>query len=228
MEVGRPDSNETPLKNNAWLGNARMVDLLLANGADPNFPASHKETIVSCAARHDHNDNNGTIVAALIDAGGRWTVADLVCAGLEERLIAAIDRDPELVNRHGPLPGGITGPPLYAGLYTDFFHHEDDREVRMMAVLLKRGADIHAEDGEGCTVFGRTIGLMQSRHDAIVAKAKTVRSFLLDSRSGAARSRRGAAWWDGQVKCGPNKVEDSWTKPTLQISGGARNRHLED
>ena len=50
----------------------------------------------------------------------------------------------------------------------------------MMAVLLKRGADIHAEDGEGCTVFGRTIGLMQSRHDAIVAKAKTVRSFLLD------------------------------------------------
>ena len=180
MEVGRPDSNETPLKNNAWLGNARMVDLLLANGADPNFPASHKETIVSCAARHDHKDNNGTIVAALIDAGGRWTVADLVCAGLEERLIAAIDRDPELVNRHGPLPGGITGPPLHASLHTDFFHHEDDREVRMMAVLLKRGADIHAEDGEGCTVFGRTIGLMQSRHDAIVAKAKTVRSFLLD------------------------------------------------
>ena len=92
MEVGRPDSNETPLKNNAWLGNARMVDLLLANGADPNFPASHKETIVACAARHDHKDNNGTIVAALIDAGGRWTVADLVCAGLEERLIAAIIR----------------------------------------------------------------------------------------------------------------------------------------
>gem|GEM_PF-3115219 len=158
----------------------RIAQLLITNGADPNFPASHKETIVSCAARHDHKDNNGTIVAALIDAGGRWTVADLVCAGLEERLIAAIDRDPELVNRHGPLPGGITGPPLHAGLHTDFFHHEDDREVRMMAVLLKRGADIHAEDGEGCTVFGRTIGLMQSRHDAIVAKAKTVRSFLLD------------------------------------------------
>lgn len=99
VEVGRPDSNETPLLNNAWLGNLRMVDLLLANGADPNFPLPN-ETIVACAARHDHKNNNGEIVAALIDAGGKWNLGDLVNAGLQDQLITAIERNPSLVHRH--------------------------------------------------------------------------------------------------------------------------------
>ena len=73
----------------------------------------------------------------------------------------------------------ITGPPLHAGLHTDFFHHDDDREVRMMAVLLDRGADSRAQDSQGFTLLRRVAELAKSPHATIVAKANSVCAFLL-------------------------------------------------
>ena len=186
LEVGRPDSGETPLTNNAWLGNLGMVRLLLANGADPNPPG--RESIVAASARHDHKNNNGAIVEALIEAGSAWTLAHLVCAGLDGRVRQALDQDPSLVIRPMDLPGApVVGPPLHAGLHTDFFHHEDEREVRMMAFLLERGADINAEDDQGHTALSRAQAHADNPHPEIAAKGRAVRDFLLERGAAAGR-----------------------------------------
>ena len=187
LEVGRPDSGETPLVNNAWLGNLGMVRLLLANGADPNPPT--REAIVSVTARHDHKDNNGAIVETLIEAGSAWTLAHLVCAGLDERVRRALEGDPALLTRPVDLPGApVVGPPLHAGLHTDFFHHDDDREVRLMALLLERGADIDARDEQGHTALDRAQAHADHPHPEIAAKGRAVRDFLL--QRGAADAKR--------------------------------------
>ena len=105
---------------------------------------------------------------------------DLVNAGLQGKLITEIEHDPSLIHRPVSLyKADVTGPPLHAGLHTDFFHHDDDREVRMMAVLLDRGAEIQAQDSQGFTPLRRVTELAKSRHATIVAKAHSVAAFLL-------------------------------------------------
>ncbi|NKB70278.1 MAG: hypothetical protein GKR89_24675 [Candidatus Latescibacteria bacterium] len=168
------------LAGNARGGNLGMVKLLLANGADPNRTPYRNETIVASTARHDHKLNNGQIVAALINAGAEYTLGDLVQAGLEERIIEDLDRDPALVNQPVPYKTDIRCPPLHAGLHTDFFHHQDDREVRMMALLLDRGAQIDAVDSLGNTALHRAVEHTGSHAESIRAASRPVIQLLLE------------------------------------------------
>ncbi len=149
-------NHDPPLATGAWIGNLGTVELLIAGGADVSYRSDDGETLVAIAAGQDQRHTNGRTVEALIDAGAEYTVGDLVKAGLEDRIVAELDRDPSLVNRPVPLwKEVVIGPPMHAGLHTDRFHHEDDREARTIALLLDRGADIEAKDNLGYTVLQR-------------------------------------------------------------------------
>ena len=155
-DVNDGGTHDPPLATSSWCGQLGMVELLVANGADISYRPSDGETLVATAARQDHKLVNGQIVEALIDAGAEYTLGDLVQAGLEERTIAELVRDPSLVSRPVPLwKEEVTYPPLHAGLHTNFFDHESDREARMVALLLDRGADIDAMDSLGFTALQR-------------------------------------------------------------------------
>ncbi|TLS29934.1 hypothetical protein PpBr36_03524 [Pyricularia pennisetigena] len=135
-----------PLLAAARLGNAAVVDLLLAQGADLNQADAHRQTALHAAAAHNHLD----VVRRLVAAGA--AVRSLRDDGATP-LLLAVRAGHEAVARHlllGPVPAPAESPVEREGVGggscapgPTALWHAVDRGHHDMAKLLvvERGAD---------------------------------------------------------------------------------------
>lgn len=145
----------TPLMVHAWLGQTGLVKLLLELGGDPNIPAEDGELPIDTAAVHRHSET----VEALIVAGSRFDLGHVILAGLKERVVEILDRNPAEVNQHLPARNprrDVPGLPLQVAIAGGEFKPEQ-REI--FQLLLARGADVHAQDRTGQTPLARAIAV---------------------------------------------------------------------
>ena len=143
-----------PLGNAAWLGKLRLVELLIAEGADVDAEPEPTDSALSVAADHRHT----AVVERLIETGASYTARPLVQAGLVRRLRKLLDEDPGAVNRPVDLGhlSGVTGPPLLA--LVEEYSYEDPHMPDVARLLLDRGANVTIAGSDGKTAIQRLRG----------------------------------------------------------------------
>lgn len=136
-ELGDDDNHGrcTAMTRAAWGGHVPLVRLLLEYGADPDGHADgFRHQPVTTAAYHGH----AGAVRELVAAGARHSLLELILAGMEAKVVSALDGDAGLVNR----PLQDESLPLHLALSTPA-----GREL--VPLLLRRGADPHQTDSLG-------------------------------------------------------------------------------
>ncbi|NKB67495.1 MAG: hypothetical protein GKR89_10570 [Candidatus Latescibacteria bacterium] len=125
------DGYSPPLDVSAWSSNMQMVELLLANGADPNLGT--EATPVDTAAW----GNKKAMFLLMVQYGARYQIEHTIRLGLLKETRQLLDEDPDLSNE--PISGGYMPLTLAAG------------RPAIFNLLLRRGADIHTRDPRGYT-----------------------------------------------------------------------------
>ena len=140
---GRGDTvGETPVGAAGRAGNARMVEFLLEQGANPTVVTDDWgfDALTTIAGR-GHAD----IVELIIAAG--WPVEPwhLVQVGLTDRLTAALDEEPTRLHERVDMG-------RFEGDYGTLLHLAVSHgQAATVVLLLRRGADADAEDSHGRT-----------------------------------------------------------------------------
>lgn len=116
-----------PIDASTWIGNRRMVELLLKNGADPDRRYWSMTPPVRTAANH----NGKAIFRLLVKAGAKYTIYETVQMGFLKLTRELIDKQPELVNQ-------VCGDSLPLVLAAN--------DLKISQLLLKRGADPNLKD----------------------------------------------------------------------------------
>lgn len=125
-----------PLTIAAWGGHVELIQLLIDRGAElDGNPGCEQKGPLYAAAGHGHT----AAVECLAQAGAKYELAEIVMAGLRDRVAADLDKNPNLVNR---LTDGATL--LHAAL-------ETTPGLQLVALLLERGADSSIHDALGRT-----------------------------------------------------------------------------
>lgn len=119
-----------PLEMAAWSRNAEMVELLARNGADTELYAEEKPAEI--AVLYDRRD----VFKPLIEAGARYDISQTLRLGMLRETKTLLESDSSLANTETdhrlPLNLAVSTPGLFK-------------------LLLRHGADIHAEDSFGLT-----------------------------------------------------------------------------
>lgn len=132
---GSGDSCFTPpIDASAWIGNKKMVDLLLSNNADPNRSYWTMTKPVRTAANHNGRD----IFRMLVKAGAQYGLYETVSLGFLKLTRELLDEHPEQVNE----TCGETLPIVLAA-----------NDPKLTRLLLQRGADPNVKDHRGVTAL---------------------------------------------------------------------------
>ena len=116
-----------PIDASTWIGNRRMVELLIKNGADPNRSYWSMGKPVNTAANH----RGKAIFRLLIKAGADYTIYETVSLGFLKLTRDLIRENPELVND----PCEHSTPLVLAA-----------GDPKLTQLLLKNGADPNMKD----------------------------------------------------------------------------------
>ena len=123
-----------PIDASSWIGNRRMVDLLLKNGADPNRSYWAMTKPVRTAANHHGRD----IFRMLLKAGAQYGLYETVNLGFLKLTRELLDEHPERVNE-------TCGESLPIVLAAD--------DPKLTRLLLQRGANPNVKDQRGVTAL---------------------------------------------------------------------------
>lgn len=121
-----------PIDASSWIGNRRMVELLLKNGADPNRSYWSMTKPVTTAANHHGRD----IFRMLVKAGAQYGLYETVNLGFLKLTRELLNDHPEQVNE----PCGESLPIVLAA-----------NDPKLTRLLLQRGADPNVKDQRGVT-----------------------------------------------------------------------------
>ena len=121
-----------PIDASTWIGNRRMVALLLENGADPNRSYWTMTKPVRTAANH----HGKAIFRMLVKAGASYTLYETVALGFLKLTRELLDRRPDAINE--PDDGDL--PIVQAAA-----------DVKMTRLLLRYAADPNVRDSRGVT-----------------------------------------------------------------------------
>ena len=127
-----------PIDASSWIGNRRMVDLLLKNGADPNRSYWTMSKPVRTAANHNGRD----VFRMLVKAGALYGLYETISLGFLKLTRELLVKHPEQINE----TCGDSLPVVLAA--------EDPKLTRL---LLQRGADPNGKDQRGVTPLMRAI-----------------------------------------------------------------------
>lgn len=123
-----------PIDASAWIGNKKMVELLLKNNADPDRSYWSMTRPVRTAANHNGRD----IFRILLKAGARYGLYETVNLGFLKLTRELLDKHPEQVNE-------TCGESLPIILAAD--------DPKLTRLLLQRGADPNVKDQRGVTAL---------------------------------------------------------------------------
>lgn len=121
-----------PVDASSWIGNRKMVELLLANGADPDRSYWSMTPPVETAANH----NGKAIFRMLAKAGADYTLYETISLGFSKLTRQLLDEEPEAVNS----PCRDAMPLVLAADYAN-----------ISKLLLRRGANPNIRDRRGVT-----------------------------------------------------------------------------
>lgn len=127
-----------PIDASSWIGNRRMVDLLLKNGADPNRSYWTMSKPVRTAANH----NGQAVFRMLVKAGARYGLYETISLGFLKLTRELLNEHPEHINE-------ICGDSLPVVLAAE--------NPKLIRLLLQRGADPNGKDQRGVTPLMRAI-----------------------------------------------------------------------
>ena len=132
---GCGDSCFTPaIDASSWIGNRRMVDLLLKNGADPNRSYWTMTQPVTTAANHHGRD----IFRMLVNAGAQYGLYETLNLGFLKLTRELLNEDPQQVN-------ATCGESLPIVIAAD--------DPKLTRLLLQYGADPNVKDQRGVTAL---------------------------------------------------------------------------
>ena len=157
-------AGETPIGAAGWAGNLRMCQLLLDRGADPNHVSDWGFDALGTVTDHKKTD----IFKAMVDAGARYEPRHLLQCGMVDQLVEVLDREPDRLEELIDLGhfDGENGTLIHVVV-------EEGLE-EMVALLLDRGADVHALDNHGRTPLHRALNPGHAQ------RSETVINMLID------------------------------------------------
>ncbi|MCY3859096.1 MAG: ankyrin repeat domain-containing protein [Gammaproteobacteria bacterium] len=124
----------SPIDASSWIGNKKMVDLLLRNNADPNRSYWTMTKPVRTAANHNGRD----IFRMLVKSGAQYGLYETVSLGFLKLTRELLDEQPEQVNESC----GDSLPIVLAA-----------NDPKLTRLLLQRGADPNVNDHRGVTAL---------------------------------------------------------------------------